>query len=236
MGFLDNSTNNIIIDAVLTDVGRRKLADNNGSFKLAFFSLGDDEVDYTIIEKFGRTVGKEKITKNTPIFEAQTQGALALKYRLLTLPDPTVIRLPSMSIAGSTELNSAGDTITLDPTTTSDVKVIQKIDAQTRIPDGTGDVMFTVFVPDRFITIKDHTPLQVEPTSRIASYNIVRSTPTSQNGAQMRFILETRAIDDTSFNVYGNGTTISTVVAVVGDQSGLRKEFMVDINKNSSSS
>jgi len=236
MGFLDNSTNNIIIDAVLTDVGRRKLADNNGSFKLAFFSLGDDEVDYTIIEKFGRTVGKEKITKNTPIFEAQTQGALALKYRLLTLPDPTVIRLPSMSIAGSTELNSAGDTITLDPTTTSDVKVIQKIDAQTRIPDGTGDVMFTVFVPDRFITIKDHTPLQVEPTSRIASYNIVRSTPTSQNGAQMRFILETRAIDDTSFNVYGNGDTISTVVAVVGDQSGLRKEFMVNINKNSSSS
>ena len=236
MGFLDNSTNNIIIDAVLTDVGRRKLADNNGSFKLAFFSLGDDEVDYTIIEKFGRTVGKEKITKNTPIFEAQTQGALALKYRLLTLPDPTVIRLPSMSIAGSTALNSAGDTITLDPTTTSDVKVIQKIDAQTRIPDGTGDVMFTVFVPDRFLTIRDHTPLQVEPTSRIASYNIVRSTPTSQNGAQMQFTLETRAIDDTSFNVYGNGTTISTVVAVVGDQSGLRKEFMVNINKNSSSS
>jgi len=231
MGFLDNSTNNIIIDAVLTDVGRRKLADNNGSFKLAFFSLGDDEVDYTIIEKFGRTVGKEKITKNTPIFEAQTQGALALKYRLLTLPDPTVIRLPSMSILGVTN-----NTITLDPTTTSDVRVVQKIDAQTRIPDGTGDVMFTVFVPDRFLTIRDHTPLQVEPTSRIASYNIVRSTPTSQNGAQMQFTLETRAIDDTSFNVYGNGDTISTVVAVVGDQSGLRKEFMVNINKNSSSS
>jgi len=52
----------------------------------------------------------------------------------------------------------------------------------------------------------------------------------------MQFTLETRAIDDTSFNVYGNGDTISTVVAVVGDQSGLRKEFMVNINKNSSSS
>ena len=27
MGFLDHSTNNIIVDAVLTDVGREKLAD-----------------------------------------------------------------------------------------------------------------------------------------------------------------------------------------------------------------
>lgn len=73
MGFLDHSTNNIIIDAVLTDTGRRLLADNQGKFRIAFFSLGDDEVDYSIIEKFGRAVGKEKIVKNTPVFEAQTK-------------------------------------------------------------------------------------------------------------------------------------------------------------------
>jgi hypothetical protein len=68
MGFLDHSTNNIILDAVLTDVGRRKLADNDGGFRIAFFSLADDEVDYTTIQKFGRTVGKEKIAKTTPVF------------------------------------------------------------------------------------------------------------------------------------------------------------------------
>ena len=39
MGFLDHSTNNIIIDAVLTDTGRRMLANNQGNFKIAFFSL-----------------------------------------------------------------------------------------------------------------------------------------------------------------------------------------------------
>ena len=39
MGFLDHSTNNIIIDAVLTDTGRKKLADNNGSFSIAFSLL-----------------------------------------------------------------------------------------------------------------------------------------------------------------------------------------------------
>ena len=51
MGFLDHSTNNIIIDAVLTDTGRRLLADNQGKFRIAFFSLADDEVDYQVIEK-----------------------------------------------------------------------------------------------------------------------------------------------------------------------------------------
>ena len=105
MGFLDHSTNNIIIDAVLTDTGRKMLADNRGRFKIAFFSLADDEVDYQIIEKFGRSVGKEKIAKNTPIFEAQTKSSLALKHRLLTLPDPTILRLPRLTLT-ATNLSS----------------------------------------------------------------------------------------------------------------------------------
>lgn len=68
MGFLDNSTNNIIVDAVLTDLGREKLADQ--TFSIVKFAFGDDEVDYTMIKKFGRTVGKQKIELNTPVFEA----------------------------------------------------------------------------------------------------------------------------------------------------------------------
>jgi len=232
MGFLDHSTNNIIIDAVLTDTGRRKLADNNGSFKIAFFSLADDEVDYTIIQKFGRTVGKEKITKNTPVFEAQTQGALALKNRLLTLPDPTIIRLPTLSIDGTTGLSNNTIAFTRNKTTSITVQVEQKIDSETRVPDGTGDVMFSVFVPDRFLTVQGKAALQVEPNSRIASYNIVRDSTTNKNGAQAQFTLQLQpGLDDTTFSVYGNGTTITTVVSIVGDQSGLRKEFSVTITK-----
>ena len=54
MGFLDHSTNNVLIDAVLTDEGRRLLAANDGSFRISMFSLGDDEVDYGLISKFCR--------------------------------------------------------------------------------------------------------------------------------------------------------------------------------------
>ena len=45
MAFLDNS-GDIILDAVLTDTGRLRLARGDGSFRIAKFALGDDEIDY----------------------------------------------------------------------------------------------------------------------------------------------------------------------------------------------
>ena len=46
MAFLDNS-GDIILDAVLTDTGRMRLARGDGSFKIVKFAMGDDEIDYT---------------------------------------------------------------------------------------------------------------------------------------------------------------------------------------------
>ena len=45
MGFLDNS-GDIILDAVLTDVGRNRLARGDGSFRIVKFALADDEINY----------------------------------------------------------------------------------------------------------------------------------------------------------------------------------------------
>ena len=39
MGFLDNS-GDIILDAVLTDLGRKRLAEGNGRFNISKFALG----------------------------------------------------------------------------------------------------------------------------------------------------------------------------------------------------
>ena len=44
MAFQD-SCGTIIIDAVLTDIGRQKFA--RSDFKISKFALGDDEVDYS---------------------------------------------------------------------------------------------------------------------------------------------------------------------------------------------
>ena len=50
MAFLDNS-GDIILDAVLTDTGRMRLAKGDGSFAITQFALGDDEIDYSLYNK-----------------------------------------------------------------------------------------------------------------------------------------------------------------------------------------
>ena len=43
MAFLDNS-GDIILDAVLTDAGRQRMA--QGNFRIVKFALGDEEINY----------------------------------------------------------------------------------------------------------------------------------------------------------------------------------------------
>ena len=237
MGFLDHSTNNIIVDAVLTDTGREFLAANKGDFKIAFFSLSDDEVDYTIIEKFGRSVGKEKIIKNTPIFEAQTVGTIAQKHRMLSLPDPSIVRLPTVSIEGTAGLS--GNTVAFNTSSNTSRRVVfeQTIEGETRIPDGVSDTSFTVEVPDRFISVSERTPFNIEASTRIASYTVQSGVPNEKNGARVEFVLQLQpGLDDTVFQTYGiqgNKNTITAVVAIIGDQSGYRKDFSVTITRPS---
>ena len=47
MAFLDNS-GDIILDAVLTDLGRKRMAE--GDFRITQFALGDDEIDYSLYD------------------------------------------------------------------------------------------------------------------------------------------------------------------------------------------
>ena len=82
--FLDNS-GDIILDAVLTDVGRQRLARADGSFKIASFSFGDDEINYTLYDSSASTAKKDLNILKSPIFEAFTNASTSLKYRLVTL-------------------------------------------------------------------------------------------------------------------------------------------------------
>lgn len=86
MAFLDNS-GDIILDAVLTDTGRYRLAAGNGTFKIAKFALGDDEVDYSLYDKTNSN-GSAYYDLNilqTPVLEAFTNNGSSLKSKLLTI-------------------------------------------------------------------------------------------------------------------------------------------------------
>jgi len=117
------------------------------------------------------------------------------------------------------------------------VSVEQTIEGETRIPDGVSDSTFTLQVPDRFLAVQGRTEISVEATTRIASYDIQRTETSNQNGAIAQFTLVLQpGLDDTIFSIYGDSddkNKISSVVSVIGDQSGIRKDFAISIARPS---
>lgn len=232
MGFLDHSSNNIILDAVLTDVGRQFLARNDGSFSIHKFALGDDEVNYNIIGKYGRTVGKEKVEKNTPIFEALTNQQHSQKFKLISVSNPNLLRLPILSLLGSNE-----DIITLgrNQQKTSTATVEQTIKNETTIDVELRDQTFIVEVPNLFIQILRQTPENIDGQQR-ATYILTRSpTENSFGGSSLQFTLSVKSLTDALFTVYGttaNKSRIKAFVKVTGVQSGAVKDIGIIIDKN----
>ncbi len=95
MGFLDNS-GDIILDAVLTDLGRKRLAEGNGKFKITKFALGDDEIDYGLYDK-NHPSGSSYYDLNilqTPVLESFTNNMSSMKSRLLSYSRNDLLYLP----------------------------------------------------------------------------------------------------------------------------------------------
>lgn len=99
MGFLDNS-GDIILDAVLTDTGRKLLAKGDGSFRISKFALFDDEIDYGLFDSdhpSGSAYYDLEILQ-TPVFEAFTNNASSGKGMLLTIPRTNILYLPVLKV------------------------------------------------------------------------------------------------------------------------------------------
>lgn len=97
MAFLDNS-GDIILDAVLTDLGRKRLA--AGNFNIAKFALGDEEVNYALwntSDTRGSAFYDLEIMQ-TPLLEAFTSDQSLMKSRLLTLVDDTLLYMPTLKL------------------------------------------------------------------------------------------------------------------------------------------
>lgn len=228
MGFLQGDSNNIILDAVLTDTGRRFLARNDGSFSTVKFALGDDEVDYGIITKFGRTVGKEKIEKNTPIFEALTNGSLAQKYRCISVSNPSLVRLPILQLESNLNTVSLGT----QGTKSKNLLVNQTIVNENQIDAELVDQSYVLELNSLFLYIQGSTPDNVD-SQRKATYILTRQQgTTSVGGSRLSFTLATQAITSTQFQIFGainNKQQITTYVKVYGLQSGAVLDLAVTI-------
>ncbi len=122
MAFLDNS-GDIILDAVLTDTGRMRLARGDGSFKIAKFAFADDEVDYGNYDK-NHTSGSayyDLEILQTPVLEAFTNNASSMKSKLLSISRTNLLYLPVIELntlnAGNAMYTSAYFGVAVDSDT-----------------------------------------------------------------------------------------------------------------------
>jgi hypothetical protein len=97
MAFNDNS-GDIILDAVLTEIGREALARGDGSFKIVGFALGDDEINYADWDATASSATAGATIRQTPIFEAITKNTAALKHRLITFAREDLLYLSATKI------------------------------------------------------------------------------------------------------------------------------------------
>lgn len=97
MAFLDNS-GDIILDAVLTDLGRKRLAE--GSFSITKFAFGDEEINYALYDgthPSGSSYYDLEI-QQTPILEAFTSDQSLMKSRLLSLTRNNILYMPVLRL------------------------------------------------------------------------------------------------------------------------------------------
>ena len=130
MAFLDNS-GDIILDAVLTDTGRKRLAQGDGSFNITKFAFGDDEIDYNSYNgqhSSGSAYYDLEILQ-TPVFEAFTNNTSMMKSKLISLTNNNLLYLPVLNLnnknifkpapVGTTFLHSGSHVLVVDNTTNS---------------------------------------------------------------------------------------------------------------------
>ena len=88
-----NKAGSIILDATLTDVGRRHMS--QGKLQISKFSLGDDEVDYSL----GTTASGEYLLENPPpTLEAPANEAAAIIHGLINYNRQDILLLPEYKL------------------------------------------------------------------------------------------------------------------------------------------
>ncbi len=98
MAFLDNS-GDIVLDAVLTDLGRKRMAE--GNFRITQFALGDDEIDYRIYNKnhpSGSAYYDLEILQ-TPVLEAFASSNANINYGLVSFNgNMNLLYMPTLKV------------------------------------------------------------------------------------------------------------------------------------------
>lgn len=220
MAYLSNTS--VVVDAILTNTGRQLLSQNDGSFQITQFSLGDDEVDYTLYNPnhpSGSAFYGEAI-QNMPIIQAFPQSQEIMKYKLITLPRGTAA-LPVISIGYSSITLAQGASLSITPQTLNYLGATSTFE-QDGYTATIGDVRVTSAFNGVGINTTNATALNATGTATVGT-NVSKTV-----------IGTTINITGTTVNtLFGSNTTLYTTLTVVGNDSGARLFVPLQITKTS---
>lgn len=229
MGLIDNS-GDILIDAVITDVGREFLARNDGSFEIVRYTFGDDEIDYTLYNPNTGSLQQDVNVVNTPVFEASVNENIALKYPLLSISNPDLKFLPSLA-ASVTSLTLGEKN---DAQVGKSVEFKQSTQSGRTVPSEIVDASFIVQLNNDLLFIEKQTPVNISPFG-MAQFILPRTSIGSNQGAQVAFNVAVQALSSDIWSTLGSGTpgtrTITTKIKCQGALSGLSSEITITINE-----
>lgn len=210
--------------------GREFLARNDGSFEIVRYTFGDDEVDYSLFNANTGSLQQDINIINTPVFEAFVNEKIALKYPLLSISNPDLQFLPSLTpnITSLTlgERNDAqvGKTLEFKQVTL----------AGRTVPSEIVDASFLIQLNNDLLFIEKQTPVNISPFGT-AQFIIPRTAIGPNQGAQCSFNVAVQALTAEVWTTLGQGSagtrTISTKVKCQGALSGLTSEITVTINE-----
>jgi hypothetical protein len=218
MGYLNNTV--VTVDAILTDVGRQLLAQQNGQFRITQFALADDEIDYTLYNPnnpsgsayYGQAI------ENMPLLEAFPQANQTMKYKLVTLPRGTA-KLPILNLNTSNIIMPQSGIYTLTPQT------LNYLGANTYEPSGYSATISDVRLMSTFEGVGINTPA-------VTALNVANQTTTIGTSVSKTVVGTTINMRATTVNtLFGTNNTLQATLTVVGRDSGARLTIPVTVTK-----
>ena len=218
MGYQNNIS--ISIDSILTKKGRELLAKNDGSFKITQFALSDDEIDYTLYNSShpsGSAFYGEAI-EAMPLLEAFPDETQIMKYKLVTLPRGTA-KMPVLSVGYSSITLKQGSSLSITPQTLNYLGSVSTFESSG----------YTVTIGDsRLLSNFEGIGITTPEAKNL------NSTPTIGTNVSKTVIGTTINITGTTINtLFGSQTSISTILTIIGRDSGARITIPLTLTKTS---
>lgn len=218
MGYQNNIS--ISIDSILTKKGRELLAKNDGSFKITQFALSDDEIDYTLYNSShpsGSAFYGEAI-EAMPLLEAFPDETQIMKYKLVTLPRGTA-KMPILSVGYSSITLKQGSSLSITPQTLNYLGSVSTFESSG----------YTVTIGDsRLLSNFEGIGITTPEAKNL------NSTPTIGTNVSKTIIGTTINITGTTINtLFGSQTSVSTILTIIGRDSGARITIPLTLTKTS---